>query len=167
MLGGVCAIVNDGYREVVSSQFTSRGVEVSAGSFSFAFDSDPRWLSASRGFVSALAEVAGCPDGTTLDLKMAVSEACTNAIRAHRDGDIHEPIRLQVVLDGRRMRVEVDDAGGGIGGEAGVGVLPVTGTGLVAGGLGLGIIRALFPDVVIGSNERGGTTVRIDVDLEP
>lgn len=51
------------------------------------------------------------------DLRLAVSEACTNAVEAQRRaiaaGGGEAPIRIRCRLDGDRMEVEVEDHGAG------------------------------------------------------
>jgi hypothetical protein len=53
----------------------------SAATFSLELPSDPKMLSSARLFSAAVAREAGCPESVLIDVKLAVSEACTETIR--------------------------------------------------------------------------------------
>lgn len=70
------------------------------------------YVALARLVVSALAS-ARCEvaDDRIDDLKLAVSEACTNAIEAHGYSGIDTPISLRCAEDGERLEVVVQDRG--------------------------------------------------------
>jgi serine/threonine-protein kinase RsbW len=67
-----------------------------------------------RHVLGAFAEAVGLPDGVTEDMRLAVTEACTNVVRhAYHDGD--GPIHVVVRPSGDVLEVIVSDRGRGIG----------------------------------------------------
>src|SRR5215210_4958151 len=85
------------------------------------------------------------------DLKLALTEACSNSIRhAYADGrEAFVEIRYQ--LDERRLAVEVSAEGGGFDPER----LRLEAEKLDEGGLGIAIIRALTDEFDVGSSPGG------------
>ena len=53
------------------------------------------------------------PDARVSDLRLAVSEACTNAIEAQRRLERSDPVRIHCELSDDRIEVHVTDHGGG------------------------------------------------------
>jgi serine/threonine-protein kinase RsbW len=86
------------------------------------------------------------------DMKLALTEACSNSIRhAYEDGRAGAvEIRYELAVD--RLAVEVSDDGEGFDPE----ILRVEPGELDEGGLGIAIIRALTDDLSIGPRS-GGT----------
>jgi serine/threonine-protein kinase RsbW len=67
-----------------------------------------------RHVLGAFAEALGLPDSVTEDMRLAVTEACTNVVRhAYHDGD--GPIHVVVRPSGDVLEVSVSDRGRGIG----------------------------------------------------
>ncbi len=96
-------------------------------------------------------------DELVADLKLALTEACTNAVRhAYDGGDGIVEIRYELHPD--RLVVEVADDGEGFDLEP----TPTTAGDdeLVEGGLGIAIIRALADELEISGREQGGSTLR-------
>jgi serine/threonine-protein kinase RsbW len=96
-------------------------------------------------------------DEMVADLKLALTEACTNAVRhAYDDGDGTVEITYELHAD--RLVVEVADDGEGFD------LAPTQSAAgddeLVEGGLGIAIIRALADELVISGREQGGSTLR-------
>jgi serine/threonine-protein kinase RsbW len=88
------------------------------------------------------------------DIKLAVSEACTNAVE-HVPEDLSEEIVVRFVVDPQRLTVEVVDHGPGF---------DVTQPAVCAegdGGLGLVIIRSIMDEVDIACDPHTGTCVRM------
>ena len=110
----------------------------------------------------ALAGIArGTPidEATLADLKLAVTEACGNAVRHAHLAD-HGVVRVDFGLADGTIEIRVEDAGPGIG------TLPVMDDDerdeLAESGMGLAIIRALVDELEIGDPESGpGTVVRM------
>ena len=90
------------------------------------------------------------------DLKLALTEACTNSVRhAYAGGEGEVEILYELHAD--RLVVEVADAGGGFAPATGVS----TGEeGLSEGGLGIAIIQALSDELEISRREQGGSSLR-------
>lgn len=92
------------------------------------------------------------------DLKLAVSEACTNAVESY---DVAEGKRVVVLCleDALGVEVRVSDRGRGLGPDRLVGQLPMgTGPRLEAErGLGIPLMRALVDEVRFSSTHPGTT----------
>ena len=107
----------------------------------------------------ALAGIArGTPidDGALADLKLAVTEACGNAIR-HAQPTDHGVVKVDFDLDDGTIEIRVADAGPGIR------ALPDDEPDeLAESGMGIAIIRALVDDFEIRDGDSGrGTVVRM------
>jgi serine/threonine-protein kinase RsbW len=98
------------------------------------------------------------------DLKLAVSEACSNAIEAHESAWSAEPIVVRCQLDNDMVTVEVADRGGGFD-PGGLSTLPsATDPGRLdhENGLGIPLMRTLA-DTLTFEPAGDGTTVRLTV----
>jgi serine/threonine-protein kinase RsbW len=116
----------------------------------------PEYITLGRLALTAIAGVRPLSDETLHDLKLALTEACTNSVKhAYQDGT--GSVDIVYELHGDRLAVEVGDAGSGFdpnGGRA-------NGEDeLEEGGLGIAIIRALTDEVEIGEREGGGSRLR-------
>ena len=85
------------------------------------------------------------------DLKLAITEACSNSIRHAYEGARDGTVEIRYELDGDKVAVEVRDEGTGFTAEAAEG----TDAELDEGGLGIAIIRAVVDELAIESNGRG------------
>lgn len=96
------------------------------------------------------------------DLKLAVSEACTNAIEAHGAVGTSAPIRIRVKEGEERVEVSVDDRGPGFDPDTLPEHPPVTDPDRLnfERGLGIPLIRTLADDVTFDFSGEG-TTVRL------
>ncbi|MGZ4104229.1 MAG: ATP-binding protein [Actinomycetota bacterium] len=124
---------------------------------------DAGYIAMARMFAAAVARHFGCEEDAVEDLKVAVSEACTNSVKAHADARTNDPIELFACVRDEHVEFEIVDAGIGIDVERHLAVTEGVGTppaGLYEGSLGLTLIRALFPDAEIARNSDRGTTVR-------
>lgn len=95
------------------------------------------------------------------DVKLALTEACSNSIRhAYADGR-EGAVEIRYELLDSRLAVEVSDEGGGFDPEF------AAGSGdLSEGGLGLAIIRAVTDDLSIGPRSGGtGSCLRFTKQL--
>jgi serine/threonine-protein kinase RsbW len=90
------------------------------------------------------------------DLKLALTEACTNSVR-HAYGDGDGLVEILYELHSDRLVVEVSDRGEGFQPPA---ERLVDGDELAEGGLGIAIIRALADEFEIGEGEHGGSRLR-------
>jgi serine/threonine-protein kinase RsbW len=104
--------------------------------------------------LSGVASAVGASADVVADLKLAVSEACTNAVQhgavehaASETGDGRESrIVLRFTVEPGRLTVEIDDNGRGFA---------ETRVESDGAGLGLTIIRAVTDELTIESGERG------------
>jgi serine/threonine-protein kinase RsbW len=131
--------------------------------FRLEFSSDPQLISTARLFAAAAARYFGCDEEVVQDVKIAVSEACTNAVKAHANAVVSFPVRVVVRRDGDRVEFEVVDVGGGFDRD-GDDQLKDGPDDLAESGIGLQIIQTLFPGSEVGRNAEGGTTVRFSIE---
>jgi serine/threonine-protein kinase RsbW len=113
--------------------------------------------------VSALAAADGeLADERVDDLKLAVSEACTNAIEAHTAIDTDERVVVRCWIDEAGLEVRISDRGAGFDPSELPDHPPVTDPARLKfeRGLGIPLIRALV-DVVEFSSSDAGTEVRL------
>lgn len=111
----------------------------------------PESVTVARQAVSGLADAFAWNAAFVADLKIAVSEACSNVV-AHAYGDLEEPgpLILRAWVDETTLVVSVVDEGRGI--------TPTLGKG--AGlGLGLPLMAALSDEVQVKSGNGGATEV--------
>jgi serine/threonine-protein kinase RsbW len=111
----------------------------------------PEYITLSRLALSGLSRVRALPDDTLADLKLALTEACSNSVR-HAYGDDEGRVDISFELRDDRLIVEVADDGSGFepgapgknGDEE-----------LSEGGLGIAIIRSIADEVKIGGGPGG------------
>jgi serine/threonine-protein kinase RsbW len=116
----------------------------------------PEYITLGRLALTAIAGLRPLSDETLHDLKLALTEACTNSVKhAYEDGSGSVDIVYELHRD--RLAVEVGDAGSGfeLRQSAGNGADE-----LEEGGLGIAIIRALTDEVEIAEREGGGSRLR-------
>lgn len=104
------------------------------------------------------------PDARVSDLRLAVSEACTNAIEAHRRLQRDDPIRIRCDLTEDRIEVRIADRGGGFRPDE-ADTLPDPGDPARLEherGLGVELIRAVADEVEFEPGD-GGTVVHLVV----
>ncbi|HYT51534.1 MAG TPA: ATP-binding protein [Gaiellaceae bacterium] len=115
------------------------------------------YITLGRLALTAIARVRPLSEETLSDLKLALTEACTNSVRhAYREGRAGT-VEIVYQIEPDRLVVEVADDGRGfepadLGGR---------GNGdLSEGGLGIAIIRAVADEVEIDERESGGSRLR-------
>jgi serine/threonine-protein kinase RsbW len=114
-----------------------------------------------RMFAASVARHFGCDEGTVEDVKVAISEACTNAVKAHEGAGIQDPVRIVATAEPMGLRFEVMDDGEGVDLAAVTSDSAATPPGgLYEGSLGLVLIRSLFGSLDIGRNGERGTRIR-------
>lgn len=102
--------------------------------------------------LSGISNLRPLDDETLGDLKLAVTEACSNSVRhAYRDGR-EGAVQVVYELHPDRLVVEVRDDGEGFPGDH---ELPVTAESVAEGGLGIAIIRELADELEVGPGESG------------
>ncbi len=101
--------------------------------------------------LTGLAQVRGLEPETLADLKLALTEACSNSIRHAYDDNRAGVVDVRYELTGAKLAVEVADEGSGFDAAPALDA----DTAVDEGGLGIAIIRALTDEVAIDSHERG------------
>jgi serine/threonine-protein kinase RsbW len=91
------------------------------------------------------------------DLKLALTEACTNSVR-HAYGEREGVVEIVYELHDDRLVVEVSDRGEGFAPPSAP--TPLHGDDLSEGGLGIAIIEALADELEIRDGEGGGSRLR-------
>lgn len=126
------------------------------------FPARTEYLILARLALAGIARETGIDEATLADLKLAVTEACGNAVlHAHPRGE--GAVTVRYTVDDEAVEIHVEDDGPGIG--TGAKSSASLDDGLAEGGMGLGIIRALVDDVEIRSRDDGrGTVVRMRRD---
>jgi serine/threonine-protein kinase RsbW len=120
----------------------------------------PEYITLGRLALTGIARLRPAPlsQETLADLKLALTEACTNSVR-HAYPGRGGSVEILYELHADRLVVEVADEGEGFEPPVPVGL----GGGpdeLSEGGLGISIIRALVDDVEIRDREQGGSSLR-------
>jgi serine/threonine-protein kinase RsbW len=140
----------------------------------------PEYIAIARLVVSSIASSRrNLPDDRIDDLKLAVSEACTNAIEAYGPANgeaglalgaatAAERVRILVQDDDEKLEVNVADDGPGFNPNDLPAHPPVTDPDRLnfERGLGIPLIRTLVDDVQFASSA-DGTSVRMTVYGEP
>jgi serine/threonine-protein kinase RsbW len=120
----------------------------------------PEYITLGRLALTGLSRLRPLEDETLADLKLALTEACSNSVRHAYDGQ-DGMVEIVFELHPDRIVIEVVDEGGGFA------PLQETGeeelSGLPEGGLGIAIISALADDLQIGPRDDGrGSRLRFE-----
>ncbi len=113
------------------------------------------YITLGRLALTGLGRLHDLSEETLGDLKLALTEACTNSVR-HAYGDREGSVEILYELHPDRLVIEVGDEGPGF-------TPPEGGPGdeeLSEGGLGIAIIRALTDDFSLADGEGGGSRLR-------
>lgn len=131
----------------------------------FTFSPRPEHVSLARMLVAALARRHGFGEATIEDVRLLVSEACTNAVEAHMRLADMSPVTVTCELDGD-LAIEIADLGGGLGDfDPAQMALPLLdeGDGKGEDGYGIPLMHIIADQVSFTVNELGGTTVRLGI----
>ena len=123
----------------------------------------PEYVALARLVVSSLASSRrDLADDRIDDLKVAVSEACTNAIEAHGAADTDDSVTLKLTEDIDRLEILIEDRGPGFDPHTLPEHPPVTDPERLnfERGLGIPLIRTLVDEVEFSSSGNG-TSVRL------
>jgi serine/threonine-protein kinase RsbW len=116
----------------------------------------PEYITLGRLALTALAGVRSVTDETLYDLKLALTEACTNSVRHAYENGREGSVEIVYELQPDRLVIEVGDEGSGFEPAETNGEVEE----LEEGGLGIEIIRALADEVEIGPRAEGGSRLR-------
>jgi serine/threonine-protein kinase RsbW len=125
----------------------------------------PEYIAVVRLVVSSLASARrNLADERIDDLKLAVSEACTNAIEAQRAAGRDEPVAIRILEAPERIEVQVRDHGNGFAVDDIPRHPPVTDPDRLnfERGLGIPLMRTLVDYLEFDSGPKG-TVVRLVV----
>jgi serine/threonine-protein kinase RsbW len=132
-------------------------MSVEARSVRLTIPARPEYITLGRLALTAIAGVRPLSDETLHDLKLALTEACTNSVKHAYEESGEGTVDILYELQPDRLAVEVGDAGGGFEvQDSGDG----NGDELSEGGLGIAIIRAVTDEVEIAKREGGGSRLR-------
>ena len=127
----------------------------------------PAFVGVARTVVAAIAtSIPGIDDDRLEDLRIAVSEACTNAVEAHQAVGRDQRVVLRCLVEQEVLQVSVEDSGNGFDPAT---VPPRQLVGDVGQlnserGWGLQLIRALVDDVTFEPTDEG-TAVHLSMKL--
>jgi serine/threonine-protein kinase RsbW len=122
----------------------------------------PEYITLCRLALTGLAALRPFSEELLADMKLALTEACSNSVR-HAYAAGHDGV-VEIVYDLRpdRLVIEVTDEGEGFDPDAS----GAAGEGLSEGGLGIAIIRAIADEVEIGQRAQGkGSRLRFEKAL--
>lgn len=139
------------------------------------FSALPAHVRTARLIVTAVARRSGVAEALLDEVRLAVGEACSRAVEAHRRHCPDEPVRLELSGDGRRFEAVVSDSvlGDDAAGSAAIDPVPTAsfpadaGPGFPEGAfdlggladdasdLGLAVIAGLADDVTIETTPKG------------
>jgi serine/threonine-protein kinase RsbW len=120
------------------------------------FPAKAEYITLGRLALTGLARLRPLSDETLGDLKLALTEACTNCV-LHAYPDRPGKVEITYELQADRLAIEIADDGPGFDYTNGDGVE----ADLMEGGLGLAIIRALADEFELGEREgRPGSRLR-------
>jgi serine/threonine-protein kinase RsbW len=134
----------------------------------------PAHVRTARLVATAVARRSGVDEALLDEVRLAVGEACSRAVEAHRRYCPAEPVRIALTDAAGRFEVEVTDTGaagtagttgrddpaGARAGDAGPSAAEPGGSPPLDHGLGLAVIAGLADDVQI-SETAGGVSIRM------
>ena len=130
---------------------TAEGAEAAAGSaIRLTIPAKAEYVTLVRLALTGLSRLRALPEETLADLKLALTEACSNSVRHAYPGG---PGVVEIVyeLQPDRLVIEVADDGEGFD----PGTHAPSDEELAEGGLGIAIIRSVADEVEIGSRANG------------
>ncbi len=114
------------------------------------------YITLGRLALTGLSRLREVSDETLADLKLALTEACSNSVRhAYRDGRTGV-VEIDYALQPGRLAIEVSDDGPGFDYVEADGEEKE----LTEGGLGLAIIKSVSDEFEIGDRDGGGSRLR-------
>jgi len=124
--------------------------------------SNPDYLAWMRRIVGCLADCAGMDPSEVHDAKLAVTEACANAIRHGSPHGADDKVSIRISSTKGSVVTEVTDAGAGFDPKE-INARPRT----EPGGLGIPLMKALTDDVQFEKNGAGMTVRLVKTAQQP
>ena len=121
----------------------------------------PEYIALARLALTGLIRLRPVSEEVLGDLKLALTEACTNSVR-HAYGGGEGLVEIVYELCPDRLIVEVSDSGDGFGVDERT---PGRREDLTEGGLGITIIRALADQLELSERAGGGSRLRFEKQL--
>lgn len=119
----------------------------------------PEYITLCRLALTGLAALRPLSEELLADLKLALTEACSNSVRHAYAGGGDGVVEIVYDLQPDRLVIEVTDEGEGFDPDE----TGTPGEGLSEGGLGIAIIRAIADEVEIGLSPQGkGSRLRFE-----
>jgi serine/threonine-protein kinase RsbW len=112
--------------------------------------------------ISALGRSLELDEDSIEDLKIAVSEACANAVIQHEEAGLDDHVRIVWDDDPARVQIEVRSAGRGPLDEGGEALTP-TGSLASRDVLSLALLQSLVDECVVEQLPGGGSVTRLTV----
>ena len=132
----------------------TRGQSVVHGVVALTIPAKAEYIVLSRLALSGLARARALEPALIADLKLALTEACSNVVRhAYKEQPAGE-VEVRYELDEDKLSVEVVDEGIGFDPEV---AAAAAGDELDEGGLGISIIRAIVDELDIKSGDSGSS----------
>ena len=116
----------------------------------------PEFIALGRLALTGRARTRALSQEVVADLKLALTEACSNSVRHAYDEGRLGVVQIRYELSPDRFVIEVDDEGSGFDPQT----IERAQEELDEGGLGIAIIRALTDELEIGSRPEGGSRLR-------
>jgi serine/threonine-protein kinase RsbW len=122
----------------------------------------PEYITLGRLALTGISRLRPLDEETLGDLKLALTEACSNSVRhAYANGE--GTVEIRYVLHSDRLEIEVADDGEGFDPSA----EREEADELAEGGLGIAIIRSIADELEIGTGEGGkGSRLRFAKSLD-
>lgn len=141
----------------------------SAPALEVEFPPRPEYVGVARHAAAALARMEGLADDVVDDVRLAVSEACTNAATATTAHDPAAAVMLRASVDAEGVHVEVLDRGSGPRDPAEGGIDPAFDSEDFSfeTNLSLPLLRGLVEDLELVPREGGGSVVRFRLLAAP
>jgi serine/threonine-protein kinase RsbW len=123
------------------------------------FPAKPDYLLLARLALAGLARTLPLEQEDLADLKLAVTEACGNAVR-HAYGEEDGSVAVQYLVDEDRLEMIVEDEGTGIEVPVPEALVEMEAPGQpLEGGMGMAIIRAIVDELEVREGATGKGTV--------
>ena len=127
------------------------------GSVRLTIPAKPEYITLGRLALTALSRVRPISEEALSDLKLALTEACTNSVRHAYDDGREGLVEIVYTLRPDRLVIEVADDGDGFDPNL---ATAFDDDELSEGGLGIAIIRAVTDEVELEERQSGGLRLR-------